>query len=117
MAVTSLIGARIQRREDPKLITGHGHFIDDVNLVNMAHMSIVRSPHAHARITSIDTAAALASNGVVAVLTAADFKPVIHGGLPVTNAFVPDKKQIPEQFPIASDEGGYAGGPVAVVIG
>ena len=50
MAVTSMIGARIQRREDPKLITGHGNFIDDVNLVNMAHMSIVRSPHAHARI-------------------------------------------------------------------
>ena len=55
MAVTSMIGARIQRREDPKLITGHGNFIDDVNLVNMAHMSVVRSPHAHARIRSIDT--------------------------------------------------------------
>ena len=77
MAVTSMIGARIQRREDPKLITGHGNFIDDVNLVNMAHMSVVRSPHAHARIRSIDTSAALASKGVVAVLTAADFKAVI----------------------------------------
>jgi carbon-monoxide dehydrogenase large subunit len=116
MAVTSMIGARIQRREDPKLITGHGRFIDDVNLVNMAHMSIVRSPHAHARITSIDTTRALASKGVVAVLTASDFKPVIHGPLPVTNAFVPDKKQVPEQFPIASDEVVYAGEPVAVVI-
>jgi len=104
MAVTSMIGARIQRREDPKLITGHGNFIDDVNLVNMAHMSVVRSPHAHARIRSIDTAAALAAKGVVAVLTAADFKGVILGPLPVTNSFVADKKQVPEQFPIAAEE-------------
>src|SRR6202162_4415581 len=116
MAVTSMIGARIQRREDPKLITGHGHFIDDVNLVNMAHMSIVRNPHAHAHITSIDTSRALASKGVVSFLAAADCKPVIHGPLPVTNSFVPDKKQVPEQFPIASDEAVYAGEPVAVVI-
>jgi len=83
---------------------GHGNFIDDVNLVNMAHMSVVRSPHAHARIRSIDTSAAMASKGVVAVLTAADFKPVIGGPLPVTNSFVADKKQVPEQFPIAADE-------------
>src|SRR5579862_6939435 len=104
MAVTTMIGARVQRREDPKLITGHGHYIDDVTLVNMAHMSVVRSPHPHARIKSIDTAAALASKGVVAVLTHKDFKPVILGPLPVTNSFVPDKKQVPEQFPIAADE-------------
>ena len=116
MAVTSMIGARIQRREDPKLITGHGNFIDDVNLVNMAHMSIVRSPHAHARIRSIDTSAARAAKGVVAVLTAADFKSVIHAPLPVTNSFVADKKQVPEQFAIAADEVVYAGEPVAVVI-
>ena len=51
MAVTTMIGARVQRREDPKLITGHGHYIDDVILVNMAHMSVVRSPHPHARIS------------------------------------------------------------------
>jgi carbon-monoxide dehydrogenase large subunit len=116
MAVTSMIGARIQRREDPKLITGHGHFIDDVNLVNMAHMSVVRSPHPHARIRSIDTSRALASKGVVAVLLAADFKGVILGPLPVTNSFVADKKQVPEQFPIAAEEAVYQGEPVAVVI-
>jgi CO/xanthine dehydrogenase Mo-binding subunit len=116
MAVTSMIGARIQRREDPKLITGHGHFVDDVNLVNMAHMSIVRSPYAHARIRSIDTSAAKAAKGVVAVLTAADFKSVIHAPLPVTNSFVADKKQVPDQFAIAADEVAYAGEPVAVVV-
>ena len=116
MAVTSMIGARIQRREDPKLITGHGHFVDDVNLVNMAHMSVVRSPHAHARIKSIDTSHALASRGVVAVLTSAEIKPHILGPIPVTASFVPDKKQVPEQYPIASDEAVYAGEPVAIII-
>ena len=116
MAVTSMIGARIQRREDPKLITGHGNYIDDVNLVNMAHMSIIRSPHAHARIRSIDTSQARAAKGVVAVLTAADFKAVIHAPLPVTNSFVADKKQVPDQFAISADEVAYAGEPVAVVI-
>src|SRR5580700_6610465 len=116
MAVTSMIGARIQRREDPKLITGHGNFIDDVNLVNMAHMSIVRSPHAHARIRSIDTSAARAAQGVVAVLVAGDYKPHIHAPLPVTNSFVADKKQVPEQFAISDGEVIYAGEPVAVVV-
>ncbi len=116
MAVTSMIGARIQRREDPKLITGHGHYVDDITLVNMAHMSVVRSPHAHARIKSIDTSAARASKGVVAVLTFAEIKPLILGPIPVTNSFVADKKQVPEQWPIASDEAVYAGEPVAVVI-
>jgi carbon-monoxide dehydrogenase large subunit len=116
MAVTTMIGARIQRREDPKLITGHGHYVDDVNLVNMAHMSVVRSPHAHARIKSIDTSAARASKGVVAVLTSAEIKPLILGPIPVTASFVPDKKQVPEQYPIASEEAVYAGEPVAIVI-
>ena len=116
MAVTTMIGARVQRREDPKLITGHGHYVDDVNLVNMAHMSVVRSPHAHARIKSIDTSHALASKGVVAVLTSAEIKPHILGPIPVTASFVPDKKQVPEQYPIAADEVVYAGEPVAIVI-
>ena len=116
MAVTTMIGARVQRREDPKLITGHGNYVDDMTLVNMAHMSVVRSPHAHARIKSIDTAQALASKGVVAVLTSADIKPHILGPIPVTASFVPDKKQVPEQYPIASDETVYAGEPVAIVI-
>ncbi len=116
MAVTTMVGARIQRREDPKLITGHGRFVDDMRLTNMAHMAIVRSPHAHARITSVDVTAALAAPGVVAVYTAKDFHTVLSGGLPVTNSFVADKKQVPEQFPIAEFEVAYAGEPVAVVV-
>jgi carbon-monoxide dehydrogenase large subunit len=116
MAVTSMIGARIQRREDPKLITGHGRFVDDIRLTNMAHMAVVRSPHAHARIAAIDVSAALAAPGVIACYTAERFRGVLNGSLPVTNSFVADKKQVPAQFPIADTEVVYAGEPVAVVI-
>ena len=64
-----VIGARIPRREDAALLTGRGRFIDDVERARQAHVRIVRSPHAHARIVSIDTGGAAEAPGVVAVLT------------------------------------------------
>lgn len=116
MAVTQLIGARIDRREDPRLITGHGAYVRDVKRPGMLHMVIVRSPYAHARFTSIDTSQAMRIPGVVAVYTAKQFHTVLSGGLPVTPSFAPEKKQIPEQFPIADNEATYQGEPVAVVL-
>src|SRR5499433_930779 len=64
------IGQPVRRREDLRLITGRGRFSDDLNLPGQAHAVFVRSPHAHARITALDTTAAGAAPGVVAVLTA-----------------------------------------------
>jgi aerobic carbon-monoxide dehydrogenase large subunit len=116
MAVTQMIGAHIQRREDPRLITGHGSFVDDMRRTGMLHMSVVRSPLAHARIHSIDVTDALRAPGVHAVYTARDFRTVLSGGIPVAPAFVPDKRQTPEQFPIAESEAVYQGEPVAVVL-
>jgi carbon-monoxide dehydrogenase large subunit len=63
---------RMLRKEDPRLIRGQGNFVDDVQLPGMLHMAILRSPVAHAKITSIDTSAAAALPGVVAVVTGAD---------------------------------------------
>ena len=63
---------RMLRKEDPRLIRGQGNFVDDVQLPGMLHMAILRSPGAHAKITSIDTSAAAALPGVVAVVTGAD---------------------------------------------
>jgi carbon-monoxide dehydrogenase large subunit len=63
---------RMLRKEDPRLIRGQGNFVDDVQLPGMLHMAILRSPVAHARIKSIDTSAAAALPGVVAVVTGAD---------------------------------------------
>ena len=63
---------RMLRKEDPRLIRGQGNFVDDVQLPGMLHMAILRSPVAHAKINSIDTSAAAALPGVVAVVTGAD---------------------------------------------
>ena len=116
MAVSQMIGARIQRREDPRLITGHGRFIEDRTLPGMVHLAVVRSPHPHARIVSIDTAAAGAAPGVLAVLTAKEFHTVLSGTMPVAPAFAPDKKYVPPRFPIAEQEVCFQGEPVAVVV-
>src|ERR1041385_240644 len=111
-----MIGAHIQRREDPRLITGHGNYIDDMRRTGMLHMSVVRSPYAHARIRAIDVTEALGSAGVHAGDTARDYRGVLAGGIPAAPAFVPDKKQVPAQYPIAESEACYQGEPVAVVL-
>ncbi len=66
------IGADHPRKEDARLVTGRGRFIDDIEVPNALHATFVRSPHAHARLLQIDTAAALAMPGVIAVLTGQD---------------------------------------------
>jgi carbon-monoxide dehydrogenase large subunit len=63
------IGESIKRKEDARFLRGQGHFLDDFVLPKMAHMAILRSPHAHARIKSIDTSAAGSKPGVIAVVT------------------------------------------------
>ncbi|HEY4870149.1 MAG TPA: aerobic carbon-monoxide dehydrogenase large subunit [Candidatus Dormibacteraeota bacterium] len=63
------IGVSVPRKEDARFIQGQGNYVDDIVLPNMLHMAILRSPHAHARIRSVDTAAAAAVPGVIAVVT------------------------------------------------
>jgi len=116
MAISQMVGARIHRREDPRLITGGGRYVEDLVRPGTLVMAVVRSPHAHARITGIDTAQAQAIPGVVAVLTAADFKGALTGTHPVAPAFVADKHTVPDRFPIAESEVCFQGEPVAVVI-
>src|SRR5437016_12047395 len=72
------IGQRVQRREDLRLLRGAGRYSDDVNLPGQAYAVMLRSPHAHALISSINTVAAKAAPGVLAVLTNAD---VVADGL------------------------------------
>jgi len=69
-----LVGAPIKRVEDPRLITGSAKYLDDLKLPGVAHVVILRSPHAHARIRGIDTSRAAASPGVVGVFTGRDFE-------------------------------------------
>ena len=116
MAVTTMIGAKIHRREDPKLVTGHGSYVDDLQQTGMVYMAVVRSSQAHAKIKSIDITDASKAPGIVAIYSARDFKTVLSGGLPVTESLIADKKYVPNQFPIAETEVVYFGEPVAVVL-
>jgi carbon-monoxide dehydrogenase large subunit len=111
-------GQPLKRCEDPKLLTGSGSFVDDVQLPDMLHAAILRSPHAHARLRSLDVSAARAMAGVVAVLTGADIAGVV-GDVP-TRAMVGgwevDTLQPVEQPVLARSKVCYVGQPVAIVV-
>ncbi|MGI8802945.1 MAG: xanthine dehydrogenase family protein molybdopterin-binding subunit [Solirubrobacteraceae bacterium] len=109
------VGRRLRRKEDPPLITGQGVYTDDMVVAGMLHAAFVRSPEAHARIRSIDTAAASAHDGIHAVLCAADLD--LAAGMPM--AWVPPGVDVntPEHWPLARDEVKHVGQAVAVVIG
>jgi CO/xanthine dehydrogenase Mo-binding subunit len=106
------LGDSVPRLEDPPLITGKGRFVGDVNFPNQLHMRIVRSPFAHGNIKSVDTAAAKAHPGVVAVWTnedIADIPPIDfrEGSNPALALF--------RQYALARDKVRYVGDPVAAV--
>ncbi len=71
-----MVGQALKRREDPRLISGNGNFLDDVKLAGMTHAAILRSPYAHANILSIDTSRAKSMPGVIGVFTGDDFMDV-----------------------------------------
>ena len=111
--MTAPIGLSVKRREDRRLLTGRGHYVDDVRLPHLCHAAIVRSPHAHARIVGVDARRATALPGVLAVLTIAD--------LPECAAAVPSLVTSPRFRPyvqpaIAGPKVRHAGEAVAVVV-
>ena len=112
---TRIFSSGIRRREDPRLITGRATYTDDVVLPGMAHAAILRSPHAHAKITSLDTSAAAAADGVVAVYTGADVNAALA---PVPCAWLlPDSDlKTVDHLPVANDTVRYQGDAVAVVV-
>jgi carbon-monoxide dehydrogenase large subunit len=113
MPVSKLVGARIKRREDPALIRGLGQYVDDVRLPEMLYVAVLRSPHAHAKIKSIDAAAARQHPGVVAVVTGAELRDQI-ATLPTT-ADNPTLR-IPKHHVLAVDKVCYVGEGVAAVV-
>jgi len=100
------VGQSVPRVEDPRLIQGLGRYSDDVNLPRQLYAVVVRSPHAHARIRSVGTAAARAAQGVHAVLTGADLAADGLGNLPSDgNRKRRDGSPAPEQDTINSSGG------------
>ncbi len=108
-------GAAVKRTEDPALVTGRGHYVDDIRFPGTLHACFVRSAHAHARIRSIDSSAALALPGVHLVLTHADLPAPLQKPL---SLLVPNP-QITQLFSpqvLVKEEACYVGEPIAVVI-
>ena len=113
------IGQAITRREDLRLLLGTGQYVDDMTLPGEVHAIFVRSPHAHARIVSIDASAAKSAPGVLAVLTGADLKADGVGALPIGPGLVrADGKPMdaPPNYPLAVDTVRYVGEAVVAVI-
>jgi len=113
------IGASVKRVEDFRFLTGRGRYTDDINEDNQTHAHILRSPHAHARIKSIDTSAAEAAPGVVAVFTGVDMHADGVGGLPcgwLVNNKDGSPMVEPAHPPLAQDKVRHVGDQVAVVI-
>ena len=121
------IGQPVPRREDLRLIQGQGCFSNDINLPGEAHANFVRSPHAHARIVSIDTSAALALEGVIAVLTGKDVeadglkslphRPVLghEADVKLTNTDG-SAKFVSPHLPLPADRARFVGEAVAIVV-
>ncbi len=117
------VGQPVRRTEDPRLLTGRGKFNDDYTIDNAAHGFVLRSPHAHADIISIDAAAAQSAPGVLGVYTGADLTADDIGGFPGPPPFFaeltkPDGSPLsyPPQFALTSDRARYVGDPVAFVV-
>jgi carbon-monoxide dehydrogenase large subunit len=111
-----VLGSPVKRTEDPRFITGKGRYLDDIKLTGMVHMAILRSPYAHANIRSIDTAAAKARPGVLAVFTGAD---IPYNPLPMAwpaggSSGVQNNVNMPRV--LATDDVKWTGEGVAAVI-
>ena len=113
ISTTSPFGASIKRREDPRLISGLGTYVDDIKMVGMLHLALVRSPYAHANIVSVDTSAAKAAEGVVAVYTGEELADQL--GSLICGWVVPDTKEVPHP-PLAIGKVRCVGDAVAAVV-
>jgi aerobic carbon-monoxide dehydrogenase large subunit len=113
------IGAAVRRKEDQRFITGKGHYTDDVNRPGQCHAYFLRSPYAHARINNIETKAAAAMPGVLAVLDGAELAADKIGNL-ICGWMITSKDGSPMKMAphpaIAHGKANYVGDPVAVVV-
>jgi len=107
------VGQRVKRTEDPRLIQGLGHYVDDIKLPDTLHVAFLRSMYAHAKIKSIDTSEASHAPGVVAVYTGKDVAARV-GPVPCAAA-LPDLK-VPDYRVLATDHVVFVGQPIAVVV-
>ena len=106
------VGQRLKRKEDPRLIQGLSHYAGDLRLPDLLHCVFVRSPHANARIVSVDVEAARSSPGVVMAVTHAEVAAI--GGVPFAGS-LPGLK-VPHHYVLAKDQVRYVGEPVVAIV-
>src|SRR5438105_711447 len=111
--MSKYVGQRVKRTEDPRLIKGLAHYVDDVGLPETLHVVFVRSLYAHARINGVDASDALKAPGVVAVYTGKDVAEKI-GPVPCASA-LPDLK-VPDYRVLATDKALFVGHPIAAIV-
>ena len=109
------VGQKVLRKEDPRLLTGRGRYIDDVVLPGMLHAHFVRSDVARARITRLDVDAARDADGVVAVFTGADLNDQVAGSM-YPSMFQGAEDFMAPMFPLAVDDVRFVGDPIALII-
>ena len=113
------IGQAITRREDDRLLTGQGQFVDDLARPGELHAVFVRSPHAHARITAIDSGEAASQPGVIAVLIGGDLLADAVGSFPLNPGLknaLGKPMSAPPFYPLATDTVRFVGQPLAAVL-
>ncbi len=112
------LGQSVRRFEDPRLVTGQGAYVDDIELPGMLHVAVLRSPHAHARIRSLDATAARSLPGVAAVFTAEELEGVLQAVPTGISAYEGkfDHMEAPEHPVLAKGKVCYVGQPVAMVL-
>jgi carbon-monoxide dehydrogenase large subunit len=113
-----VLGESAPRSEDPRLLTGRGLFVDDVELPGMLHCAFVRSPHAHAKVLRVDASAAARRDGVVAIYRSADLgsfatpAPLLVHPPPIEGSVFHTRTHLP----LAKDKVRYVGEPIAIVV-
>ena len=120
------IGQPVRRKEDVRLLTGRGRYVDDMAPPGLAHAVIVRSPYAHARIGRIDATAARSAPGVLAILTGADYHRDRLGAIPHAAGLMGPPDLVPRlagvgpiattHYPLPTDKVRFVGEPVAIVV-
>jgi carbon-monoxide dehydrogenase large subunit len=110
------VGRAMRRKEDPRLITGRATYTEDLNLTGQLWVAFVRSPEAHAKVTSIDVSGALERDDVAAVFTGTDLEDLAQG---LPSAWLPPgvEMNIPDHWPLVRGEVKHVGDPVAAVLG
>uniref|UniRef100_A0A831TEQ4 Xanthine dehydrogenase family protein molybdopterin-binding subunit n=1 Tax=Thermorudis peleae TaxID=1382356 RepID=A0A831TEQ4_9BACT len=119
MAISRYVGARVRRKEDPRLITGTSLYVDDLKLPGMLYVAFVRSSYPHARITRIDPAPALQMPGVVAVITGQELRQWVKGAELSAGEGSGGEEAgaaVPQVDPLAVDIVRYVGQPIAAVL-